>query len=186
MQKTQKNESIFDFNDGKGLVPAHRHANGGGWVSDTALVDESVYVGPHAIIHGCAKIKDDAFIDEYADVAGYCTIEDQVCIRGRAVIRGSCQILEHAEVSGNVFLAGQFKIGGYRVLSGNQCYYDMSDCLSCPAMLDDNYTASHDNPCLDCIAKYKCQKQRQSLGGIAIGAWLKKNFSEAYKIHEEA
>lgn len=186
MQKIQKNESVFDFNDGSGLVLAHRHLNGGGWVADTAFVEETVYVGQYAKIHGYAKITDDVYIDEHADVAGYCTVKNQACIRGRAVIRGSCQILENAEISGNVFLAGQFKIGGYRVLNGNQCYFDMGDCLSCPALFDDNYTASHDNPCLDCISKYKCQKQKQGLGRIAIGPWLKKKFSEAYKIQEEA
>ena len=28
----------FDFNDGNGPVPAHKHPNGGGWVADTAKV----------------------------------------------------------------------------------------------------------------------------------------------------
>lgn len=186
MEKLILNRNEFDFGDGKGAVPAHRHINGGGWVADTAIVDETAYVGPYAIVHGYASIRDCAYIDEQADVSGYCTIKDQACIRGRAVIKGSCEISGHAEVSGNVFLAGQLKIGGYRALTGNQCHFDMGDCLSCPAMLDDNYTASHDNPCLDCIAKYNRQKKRQSLGRVAIGAWLKQKWAESYKIREKA
>lgn len=37
-----------DFGDGRGEVPAHQHPNGGGWVEDTAKVDELVYVGDKA------------------------------------------------------------------------------------------------------------------------------------------
>lgn len=46
-------EILFDFNDGNGPVPAHKHSKGGGWVADTALVygDARVYgkalVSPH-------------------------------------------------------------------------------------------------------------------------------------------
>ena len=35
----------FDFRDGNGLVPAHKHPNGGGWVADTARVAETAYLG---------------------------------------------------------------------------------------------------------------------------------------------
>ena len=31
----------YDFDDGNGPVPAHRHSNGGGWVAETAKVDAS-------------------------------------------------------------------------------------------------------------------------------------------------
>ena len=30
-----KGQTVFDFEDGNGEVPAHKHPNGGGWVSDT-------------------------------------------------------------------------------------------------------------------------------------------------------
>lgn len=39
---------IFNFNDGNGPVPAHKHPNGGGWVANTALVDRSVFVSSSA------------------------------------------------------------------------------------------------------------------------------------------
>ena len=35
--------TMFDF--GSGEVPAHKHVNGGGWVADTAYVEETAYVG---------------------------------------------------------------------------------------------------------------------------------------------
>ena len=33
-------------------VPAHQHLNGGGWVADTAIVLDEVYVGPTARVFG--------------------------------------------------------------------------------------------------------------------------------------
>ena len=49
-----------DFKNGKGLVPAHRHSNGGGWVADTARVSDSVYVGEFARVFGNADVFGDA------------------------------------------------------------------------------------------------------------------------------
>jgi len=44
--------STFDFGDGRGRIPAHRHQNTdgseGGWVANTAHVDLTAYVGPEA------------------------------------------------------------------------------------------------------------------------------------------
>ena len=48
--------STYNFNDGNGPVPAHQHTNGGGWVADTATVDEKAFVGPNALVSGNAKV----------------------------------------------------------------------------------------------------------------------------------
>ena len=37
-------ETEFDFQDGNGPVPAHKHVKGGGWVADTATVADSARV----------------------------------------------------------------------------------------------------------------------------------------------
>jgi hypothetical protein len=34
----------------------HQHPNGGGWVQNTATVDESAYVGKNALVYGNAKV----------------------------------------------------------------------------------------------------------------------------------
>ena len=47
---------LFDFNDGNGPVPAHRHSNGGGWVADTAYVDKTIYIGPYSRVYGPVRI----------------------------------------------------------------------------------------------------------------------------------
>ena len=41
---------------GAGPIPAHRHANGGGWVADTATVADTAYVGPEALVYGDARV----------------------------------------------------------------------------------------------------------------------------------
>ena len=37
--------TTYDFEDGNGPVPAHRHSNRGGWVANTATVAGTAYVG---------------------------------------------------------------------------------------------------------------------------------------------
>lgn len=44
---TPEKIELYDF--GAGLVPAHRHPNGRGWVANTAKVDASAYVGLGAL-----------------------------------------------------------------------------------------------------------------------------------------
>lgn len=48
--------TTHDFEDGNGLVNAHKHLNGGGWVADTAKVTTSAYVGPDAQVSGDAQV----------------------------------------------------------------------------------------------------------------------------------
>ena len=52
--------TTFDFGDGNGPVPAHKHPKGGGWVADTATVDETAYVGAEARVFDYAKVFGDA------------------------------------------------------------------------------------------------------------------------------
>lgn len=37
-------------------VDAHQHPNGGGWVADTAHVDNAAFVGPNAQVSGNARV----------------------------------------------------------------------------------------------------------------------------------
>ena len=48
--------TTYDFQDGKGTVPAHEHSNGGGWVADTAYVAPTAYVDPDAEVFGNARV----------------------------------------------------------------------------------------------------------------------------------
>lgn len=56
------NETVFDFGDGNGPVPAHRHINPdgslGGWIADTSSVDDDVFVHQTATVYGLSRICD--------------------------------------------------------------------------------------------------------------------------------
>jgi len=50
---------VSDFKTKQGF---HRHANGGGWVEDTAKVSPTAYVDEFAIVTGQAEVRDQARI----------------------------------------------------------------------------------------------------------------------------
>ena len=51
--------TTYDFKDGKGKVLAHRHPNGGGWVAETATVEDTVIVDKDAKVFGTTKVSGD-------------------------------------------------------------------------------------------------------------------------------
>ena len=87
--------NTHDFNDGNGAVPAHRHSNGGGWVAETAKVDESAHVGPHAKVYGNAWVNGNASIFGNAEVYGY------AWVFGNAWVSGDAQVCGNARVYGD-------------------------------------------------------------------------------------
>lgn len=87
------------------------HANGGGWVSNSATVDASVYVGPNALVRGNSRLTGNVRIEGTAWVEN-AVISDNVVVSGNGRIyggtySGSVQvtdnaILSYCTVSGNV------------------------------------------------------------------------------------
>ena len=179
MSITQKSDNFHDFEDGNGLIRAHRHLNGDGWVADTATVDDTAYIGANARVFGYAKIRGKARIRQYASVSGSSVIEDQACITGQAVIRGSCTINGDTEISGNTVIIRHTTED--IILSESSTSFKARDCLGCPALLDDNYTGAQNNPCLYCLEKLSIavEEDRSSLQ-----SWMSKN--EAMNTNTEA
>ena len=156
-------ESVqYDFKDGNGLVFAHRHCNGGGWVADTAHVDDSARVEKNAQVFGYAHVLDNSVIGDNAEISAFVTVKDNASIKGRAVVRGSAIIMDDVEISSDVVIIGHFKIGGDITIDENQHFFNAKDCLKCPAMLSENYTGSDYNPCLHCIEKLRAPKNKIS------------------------
>ena len=64
-------ETTFDFHDGNGPVPAHRHTNPdgsqGGWVADTAQVYDNAWVSGNARVFGNAQVSGNARVSGDAD-----------------------------------------------------------------------------------------------------------------------
>lgn len=110
--------TIFDFGDGNGPVPAHRHINPdgtvGGWVADTAFVASSAYVGQYAKVYGKAHVCGHARIDECAQVYG------SACVFDEAEIRGHTRVFGQAQVCGNARLYGHSEVSNStRIKSGD-------------------------------------------------------------------
>ena len=63
-----------------------RHPNGGGWVADTATVDETAYVGPHAMVLDEAKVLDDAVIEDFVIVYGNAMFKDNARAYGKLAV----------------------------------------------------------------------------------------------------
>ena len=89
-------KSTFDFGDGNGRVPAHRHINPngtlGGWVADTAYVAPTVHVDLNARVFGNALVGDHARIYDYAKVFGYAGVFGDARLYGYAKIGGNARI----------------------------------------------------------------------------------------------
>ncbi len=81
----------FDF--GFGPVHAHRHANGGGWVAETASVSESAYVGPAARVCDNAQVYGNAQVYDNALVYGNALVYDNALVYGNAQVKKSSDVV---------------------------------------------------------------------------------------------
>ena len=96
-------------------INGHVHKNGGGWVSNTASVDASVFVGANALVLGTSAITGNVKIDGNARVED-AVIKDNVSITGNVniwkgrysdnVIIKDNAILNMCTVTGNVIAGG--------------------------------------------------------------------------------
>jgi uncharacterized repeat protein (TIGR02543 family) len=107
------------------------HANGGGWVSNSANVDASVYVGPYAIVRrgtvtGNVRIEGHAMVDG-GTIGGDAILRGNACvyntnISGKALLEGNAwmeggSVAENATVRGNAFIFGS-AFGGSVLVGG--------------------------------------------------------------------
>ena len=125
--------SKHDFKDGDGRVFAHRHANGNGWVADTAQVAESVFVSSGAQVYGNARVFDTVKITGKASVGDFARVMNRVKLSGNAIVRGSALLRDsvhltgkalvtgQAYLSGNTFADGRVRIGDFAVVHNTRC-----------------------------------------------------------------
>jgi hypothetical protein len=60
----------------------HQHKNGGGWIANTATVEDSVYIGPDARVFGDAWVHGNAQVCGSARVFGDAWVETPLFIQG--------------------------------------------------------------------------------------------------------
>jgi len=113
--ETRKVALMYDFDDGKGPVPAHQHPKGGGWVAKTAVVDPTVYVGPNAMVYGRAQVRDLARLEDESHAC------DDARVSGHVILSGNTWIFEKAKISGlvqvrNTRVCGNVHLSGHQVI----------------------------------------------------------------------
>ena len=73
------NNRMYDFSDGRGEVPAHKHTNPdgsvGGWVAETASVENTCYIDEHAKVFGNARVFGNAKVYGDAEVYGDLSVD---------------------------------------------------------------------------------------------------------------
>lgn len=79
------------------------HSNGGGWISNSANVASSVYVGPYAIVRS-GTVSGNARIEDWATVEGG-NISGNAIVRGNAYVYNAT-ISDNAIVEGNAWMEG--------------------------------------------------------------------------------
>jgi len=66
----------------------HQHRNGLGWVANTARVDDTVFVGPHALVYGKAQLTERVSVVDSAQVSGEAQLSGDVIVSGNAWVEG--------------------------------------------------------------------------------------------------
>ena len=134
----------FDFGDGNGLVPAHQHVNGGGWVAETATAEHTAWVGEESRVYGKASLLDtaelcskselcgsaivygkavlrDSLVCGHARVFGLARILGGSLVRGRALVCGEAFVQGKSRVQGRAYVGGKARILNGASVDGEAC-----------------------------------------------------------------
>jgi len=90
----------------------HQH-NGGGWVANTATVEDTAYIGPNAQVYGEAQVSGEAQVFGNAQVSG------KAWVFGEAQVSGEAQVFGNAQVSGKAWVFGEAQVSGNALVYGN-------------------------------------------------------------------
>ena len=101
----------------------HTHSNGGGLVSDSANVSESVYVGKNAKVMGNATVSGNVRIENHAVVQDSATVQDNAVISGYAIVAENAVISGNARVDDTGLVMGRANISGNAKVIESACVY---------------------------------------------------------------
>lgn len=151
INKASENQAFFDFEDGRGPVPAHKHPHGGGWVADTAEVENSVYVGPCARVYGHTHIYNNVRIEGFSAISDYAQVCDNVRIGGNVRVSGHALLEGDIVLEKNCFIGGGTHLKGSVKIGDHATFMQTTRCLNCP-LLQESYGATTENPCVNCLS----------------------------------
>ena len=88
----------------------HRHPNGGGWVENTAMADETVVVEEGAAICDNARVKGNTSVCNNAMVCGNALVDESAHIGGEAKVSGNAEVFGNARVFGDAHVYESAKV----------------------------------------------------------------------------
>ena len=90
----------------------HQHPNGGGWVQNTASVEEAAFIGPRAIVSDKARVSGVARVSGEALVSGEARVSGDAQVSGEARVSGKARVSGEAQVSGVAWVSGEAQVSG--------------------------------------------------------------------------
>ena len=84
----------------------HQHKNGGGWVANTATTEDSVHIGPNAVVFGDARVFGDAWVFGNAQVYGKAVVSGDAWVFGDAQVFGKAVVFSDAWMETPLFIQG--------------------------------------------------------------------------------
>lgn len=169
----------FDFGDGLGPVPAHRHNNLstalGGWVAGSASVHQYAYVSRDAQVFGLSVVGEQALILGQARVHGRAAVTGRAWVRDGAEVFGSAQILGSARISGEARVFGEARVGEDATVSGQAQVYERAEIcgkarvfgqarvFGWSTLCESAVVCGSVSVCLDFVGRYRNQIAMQAL-----------------------
>lgn len=158
---TMELSEAHDF--GKGEVAAHKHPRGGGWVAETAKVDDTCYVGPYASVFGNAVVAGNVRID------GYSKVYDNAVISDNVIVNGDAQIYDRAKISKNARIGGKAKVYGNALITDFANVYDDAEVFGNAMIRNESEVYDQAKAYGDCVLisqtrlNYECHATRQPI-----------------------
>ena len=97
----------------------HQHKNGGGWVANTATVEESAYLGASAQVYGNARVFGNAWVFDNAQVYGNAWVYGNARVYGDAQVSGDAWVFGDARVSGDAWKTTPLLVQGTKHTATN-------------------------------------------------------------------
>lgn len=112
MKYQSRDGNGYDFADGNGPVQAHQHPNGGGWVADTAKVEDTVFVAIDARVFGTARVTGSVKLLDTSRIWGSAVVSDDVHLHDHATITGNARVANHVALHGQAYINGDAMVYG--------------------------------------------------------------------------
>lgn len=96
----------------------HIHPNGGGWVENTAIVEDTVFVSEDSTISGHTEVLGNVSLNKCSDIMGNARVSGNIFIINYCTIGGTSEVTGDCLISGKAHLFGACKLHNNNVKGG--------------------------------------------------------------------